>query len=165
MKVLMLGWEYPPHISGGLGTACEGLTIGLSRHDVDILFVVPSLYGGERAGHMQLVDSLGNGSSGDPSQPMRPIISAAARTKKSKRLKTLRIPSFLSPYLNEKTYKQAVTAATKPNLPAFTSIFDLATESARISSMLEILADSVAKSNIDVKAGRLGLVAAVTACL
>ena len=24
LKVLMLGWEYPPHISGGLGTACKG---------------------------------------------------------------------------------------------------------------------------------------------
>ena len=31
MRILMLGWEYPPHISGGLGTACQGLTEALAR--------------------------------------------------------------------------------------------------------------------------------------
>ena len=36
MKVLMLGWEFPPHISGGLGTACYGLTQGLAKHGVDV---------------------------------------------------------------------------------------------------------------------------------
>jgi hypothetical protein len=55
MQVLMLGWEYPPHISGGLGTACEGLTTALAPLDVDIQFVVPQLYGVERAPHMRLV--------------------------------------------------------------------------------------------------------------
>jgi glycogen synthase len=47
MKVLMLGWEFPPHISGGLGTACHGLTRGLAVHGVDVLFVVPRAYGDE----------------------------------------------------------------------------------------------------------------------
>jgi len=48
MKVLMFGWEFPPHISGGLGTACYGLTRGLSEFkDINILFVVPKLYGDE----------------------------------------------------------------------------------------------------------------------
>ena len=44
MKVLMFGWEYPPHISGGLGTACHGLTKALSRKGIAIDFVVPRLY-------------------------------------------------------------------------------------------------------------------------
>lgn len=47
MRVLMFGWEFPPHISGGLGTACYGLTKGLAQHDVDILFVVPKAFGDE----------------------------------------------------------------------------------------------------------------------
>jgi glycosyltransferase involved in cell wall biosynthesis len=47
MRVLMLGWEFPPHISGGLGTACQGLTRGLAHHGVDVLFVVPRAYGDE----------------------------------------------------------------------------------------------------------------------
>jgi glycosyltransferase involved in cell wall biosynthesis len=37
----MLGWEFPPHISGGLGTACYGLAKGLSEIGVEILFVLP----------------------------------------------------------------------------------------------------------------------------
>ena len=48
MKVLMFGWEFPPHITGGLGTACYGLTKGLaSFDDLDIVFVVPKAYGDE----------------------------------------------------------------------------------------------------------------------
>jgi len=40
IKVLMFGWEFPPHINGGLGTACFGLTRALSR-DADVIFVLP----------------------------------------------------------------------------------------------------------------------------
>ena len=47
MKVLMFGWEFPPHITGGLGTACFGLTKGLMNNDVDVTFVVPKAYGDE----------------------------------------------------------------------------------------------------------------------
>jgi len=41
MKVLMFGWEFPPMSSGGLGTACYGLTKGLSRKGIEITFVLP----------------------------------------------------------------------------------------------------------------------------
>jgi len=41
MKILMLGWELPPHNSGGLGIACYQLCQALSRQDVDIEFVLP----------------------------------------------------------------------------------------------------------------------------
>ncbi|PIE22644.1 MAG: 4-alpha-glucanotransferase [Planctomycetota bacterium] len=47
MRVLMLGWEFPPHISGGLGTACYGLSQGLKHHGVDVTFVVPRAHGDE----------------------------------------------------------------------------------------------------------------------
>lgn len=44
----MFGWEFPPHITGGLGTACYGLTKAMSSfQDVDITFVVPKAYGDE----------------------------------------------------------------------------------------------------------------------
>lgn len=60
MKVLMFGWEFPPHISGGLGTACYGLTKGLSKvDDLDIVFVVPKAYGDEDQSKMQLVGANG----------------------------------------------------------------------------------------------------------
>ena len=47
MKVLMFGWEFPPHIAGGLGTACYGLTRGLAKNDVEVIFTVPKAYGDE----------------------------------------------------------------------------------------------------------------------
>ncbi len=47
MRILMFGWEFPPHITGGLGTACFGLTKGLSKHGVEMMFVVPKAYGDE----------------------------------------------------------------------------------------------------------------------
>lgn len=45
MRVLMFGWEFPPHIAGGLGTACYGMTRGLARNGVNVTFVVPHAYG------------------------------------------------------------------------------------------------------------------------
>lgn len=43
----MFGWEFPPHISGGLGTACYGLTKSLIEESTKILFVVPKAHGDE----------------------------------------------------------------------------------------------------------------------
>jgi glycosyltransferase involved in cell wall biosynthesis len=52
----MFGWEFPPHITGGLGTACYGLTRGLSHiKDLEVLFVVPKAYGDEDQSTMKLV--------------------------------------------------------------------------------------------------------------
>jgi glycogen(starch) synthase len=41
MKLLMFGWEFPPFNSGGLGTACEGLTKALAKKNVHVTFVMP----------------------------------------------------------------------------------------------------------------------------
>jgi glycogen(starch) synthase len=41
MRILMLGWELPPHNSGGLGVACYQLCKALSQKGADIEFVVP----------------------------------------------------------------------------------------------------------------------------
>ena len=57
MKVLMFGWEFPPHITGGLGTACFGLTKGLMKHDVEVLFVVPKAYGDENQEAVRLINA------------------------------------------------------------------------------------------------------------
>lgn len=57
MKVLMFGWEFPPHITGGLGTACYGLTKGLSHFGTEIIFVVPKAYGDEDRSFVNLQDA------------------------------------------------------------------------------------------------------------
>jgi len=41
LKVLMFGWEFPPHNSGGLGTACLGICRAMNSYDVDLTFVLP----------------------------------------------------------------------------------------------------------------------------
>ncbi len=51
----MFGWEFPPHISGGLGTACFGMTRGLAYQDVEVIFVVPKSYGDEDQSSVMLV--------------------------------------------------------------------------------------------------------------
>ena len=50
MKVLMLGWEFPPHITGGLGTACAGIVRGLEQRGVDVRMLVPEP-GGRRGAY------------------------------------------------------------------------------------------------------------------
>ncbi|HBG25002.1 MAG TPA: 4-alpha-glucanotransferase, partial [Rikenellaceae bacterium] len=57
MKVLMFGWEFPPHISGGLGTACYGLTKGLANNGVEVLFVMPSATGDEDKSAVSIIDA------------------------------------------------------------------------------------------------------------
>lgn len=57
MRVLMFGWEFPPHISGGLGTACHGLVKGLVKHDVEVLFVMPSASGDEDTSAAQIINA------------------------------------------------------------------------------------------------------------
>ncbi len=59
MKVLMFGWEFPPHIAGGLGTACYGLTKGLAYNGVKVHFVVPKAYGDEDQSQITLHSAEG----------------------------------------------------------------------------------------------------------
>ncbi len=47
MRVLLIGWEYPPHIAGGLGIACEGLARSLAARGHQVRFLLPRLYGDE----------------------------------------------------------------------------------------------------------------------
>jgi glycosyltransferase involved in cell wall biosynthesis len=52
----MFGWEFPPHISGGLGTASYGLTKGMSTlEDLEVIFVVPKEWGDEDQTKVKLV--------------------------------------------------------------------------------------------------------------
>lgn len=52
----MFGWEFPPHIAGGLGTASYGLTRGLATNpDVEVIFVVPRAWGDEDQSIVRLV--------------------------------------------------------------------------------------------------------------
>jgi glycogen(starch) synthase len=66
----MLGWEFPPHISGGLGTACKGLTGAMGRLQARILFVLP------RAIETEPRDDSAEGGDGPPERSGRPTTAA-----------------------------------------------------------------------------------------
>ena len=53
MRVLMLSWEYPPHVVGGLGKHVMELTPALDRQGVEVHLITPAWAGGE------LSDSVG----------------------------------------------------------------------------------------------------------
>ena len=56
MKALMFGWEFPPHILGGLGTASYGLTKGMAMQpDMEITFVIPKPHGDEDQSFLKIV--------------------------------------------------------------------------------------------------------------
>ena len=56
MKALMFGWEFPPHILGGLGTASYGLTKGMYNNgDMEISFVIPKPQGDEEKGFANII--------------------------------------------------------------------------------------------------------------
>ena len=57
MRVEMFGWEFPPHIAGGLGTACYGMTRGLARNGVEVVFVMPRAYGDEDQRFVRVVNA------------------------------------------------------------------------------------------------------------
>lgn len=120
MKILMLGWEFPPHISGGLGTACEGLTLGLARQSQDVTFVVPHLYGGEQAFHMNLVNSQG--------KRLANVQEYAGQTEElelihgSRRITKKLIPSLLQPYFSPETFEDYLQALQLTSSGEFASV-------------------------------------------
>ncbi len=103
MKVLMFGWEFPPHISGGLGTACYGLTKGLSKYDVDILFVVPKASGNEERGSLKVIDAS------------EIEIGSDLNLKRElwKYVKFITVGSNLVPYVDPQTYETEEFRRTK----------------------------------------------------
>jgi glycosyltransferase involved in cell wall biosynthesis len=55
----MLGWEFPPYISGGLGTACYGLTKAMDRLGIGITFVLPTVGPAQHSSHVKMFSAHG----------------------------------------------------------------------------------------------------------
>jgi glycogen(starch) synthase len=58
MRVLMLGWELPPHYVGGMGVVCDQLTRQLARDGADIEFVLPFFADYSHITHMKVTAAL-----------------------------------------------------------------------------------------------------------
>ncbi len=55
MRILMLGWEFPPFMAGGLGTAVEGLTRSLVAQGHEVVFVLPQPVPEGHRSHVELI--------------------------------------------------------------------------------------------------------------
>src|SRR3989338_9420766 len=89
MKVLMFGWEFPPLSSGGLGTACYGLTKSLSKKGVEITFVLP--YSGDIDADFLKIIPAGN-------------------------VKIRKISSFLQHYMSSQEYMKSLGKKPQPKI-------------------------------------------------
>lgn len=71
MRILMLGWEFPPFIAGGLGVACYGLTRALDRMGHRITFVLPKPVDRSHSSHVRMLS---------PDAPARAVRAAAGQS-------------------------------------------------------------------------------------
>lgn len=99
MTVLMFGWEFPPHISGGLGTACFGLTKGLMEENTKILFVVPRAFGDEGIRLINASDILLETAVEESAESTEMI-------KTHERFVSIGVPSSLSPYTSAALWEE-----------------------------------------------------------
>jgi glycosyltransferase involved in cell wall biosynthesis len=108
MRVLMFGWEFPPHISGGLGTASYGLTKGMATlDDLEVIFVVPKAWGDEDQSIVRLV-----GANKVPVAFKQVYYKGFRRT-----LETIEVSSRIVPYTDpEDFWKMTRTEVTGHNL-------------------------------------------------
>jgi glycogen synthase len=92
----MFGWEFPPHISGGLGTACFGLTKGLAKHDVEMIFVVPKAWGDENQESVRLVNASDIGVN----------MKTSSYKESWKRIEYMEIGSNIIPYVSPEEFER-----------------------------------------------------------
>ena len=83
----MFGWEFPPFSSGGLGTACHGLTKGLSNNGTEVTFVIPKAPENASCSHVKLLVADG---------------------LKNMSFRKIEISSTLVPYVSSEYYKEQV---------------------------------------------------------
>jgi len=94
----MLGWEFPPFISGGLGTACYGLTKAMDQLGIKVTFVLPKILDNKYATHVKLLS---------------PDIQTSVSAFKSDKLKNVTfhtIASPLQPYSTPDVYQRTIEA-------------------------------------------------------
>lgn len=84
MKVLMLGWEFPPYFAGGVGTVCYELTKALSRKGIEVTYIMP------------------HGPEDVTSQHVKLLV--ASKEMRKLGVKTLKVKSTLTPYVSSQEY-------------------------------------------------------------
>lgn len=96
MKIFMLGWEFPPFISGGLGTACYGLTKAMSQLGMEVLFVLPRTVDKTFSTHVKMLT---------PDNITDPLM-LSARYDKLKNVEFRAVETLLMPYSRPDQYQR-----------------------------------------------------------
>jgi glycosyltransferase involved in cell wall biosynthesis len=97
----MLGWEFPPFISGGLGTACYGLTRAMDQLGMEVMFVLPKMVESKYATHVKLLG------------PSSRTSGASFEFSELKNVKFNTIGSALQPYSTPETYQRRIEEALR----------------------------------------------------
>lgn len=111
MKILMLGWEFPPYMSGGLGTACYHLTKNISCLGTQIVFVVPQLKAYTRISVTDGLEVTGVSGTVLPDYYNKKRIAFFSQNLWNNHLQICSIDSPLQPYDNESLYTFRLDAA------------------------------------------------------
>ena len=94
----MFGWEFPPHIAGGLGTACYGLTKGLASQGVEVLFVMPKAGGDEDQSAVKIINA----------SDVEMMASWTEWEKYQKNVQFVEVGSNLIPYMSPEIFEKTV---------------------------------------------------------
>jgi len=113
MRVLMFGWEFPPHITGGLGTACFGLTKGLVKHGIEVIFVVPRAFGDETKEGFRLINA----------SDIVIDFNESHNQEHWSKIKFMEIGSNLIPYVGPDEFEQMVTKETLDKTSVSQTVF------------------------------------------
>lgn len=115
MRVLMFGWEFPPFISGGLGTACKSIVEALARKGTEVIFVMPHAGFGARTRFNDRLELLSaSGVSGKEKWKIQALESTASEFWE-KKLCMRPVNSLLFPYATPEAYMQQLTFANRVN--------------------------------------------------
>ena len=109
MRVLMFGWEFPPHIAGGLGTACYGIVKGLANNGVETIFVMPSASGDEDQSAARIINA---------SDVLVESVSSSVDEFLDK-VKFVRIGSNMIPYVDPDEFQEMVESEKRLQQESF----------------------------------------------
>jgi len=101
MRVFMLGWEFPPFISGGLGTACYGLTKALDQLGIEVIFCLPRMVESKYVTHVKLLT------------PEAAISTRAFSFSQFKNVKFRTVDSPLQAYATQDVYQRRIEESLK----------------------------------------------------
>lgn len=137
MKVFMLGWEFPPFISGGLGTACHGLTKAMSKIGLEVVFVLPKPIDSAFSTHVTMLTPRQTGAGED----------FTAKYDKLENVRFRTIESPLESYSTPQHYKQRLEEIIKQKRLVGPEEIDIDISAAVMDSTEHYCGDMLAEIN------------------